>query len=140
VVEDAATGKLKGVEAVIDKDRAATLVGVELEADGLLVLTDVTAVATDFKQPNEKWIRAVSPGMLESMMEQFPDGSMGPKVASAIDFVRKTGGRGWAAIGSLKEAEGILAKTAGTRIEIRPDGKDFIEYYEDAPVSFPKAA
>lgn len=104
------------------------MVGVELKADGLLILTDVPAVATDYKKPGEKWIRTVSPGMLESLAREFPSGSMGPKVASAIDFVRKSGG--WAAIGSLKEAESILAGTSGTRVENHPDGEDFIEYYD----------
>jgi carbamate kinase len=51
---------------------------------------------------------------------------MGPKVESAVEFVKKTGG--WAAIGSLDEADKVFAGTAGTRIEHRVV-EDFIEYY-----------
>lgn len=136
VVQDDETGQLEGVEAVIDKDRAATMVGEALGANGLIILTDVTGVAVDFNKPDQRWIRAVSPGALESLMDEFPDGSMGPKCSSAIDFVRRTGG--WAVIGSLREALGILNQEVGTRIENRGEGSDFIEYYEDAEI--PKAA
>ena len=138
VVFDEETGELRGVEAVIDKDRAATMVGKALEADGLIILTDVTAVALDYNKPGQRWIRKVSPGKLSTLMDQMPDGSMGPKCASAIDFVERTGG--WAAIGSLKEAEGILKGEHGTRIENRQDGSDFIEFYEKHGDVFPQAA
>lgn len=139
VVQDDATGKLVGVEAVIDKDRSAAMIGADLKADGLLILTDVAAVATDYKKPQQKFIRSVSPRKLESLMSHFPDGSMGPKCASAIDFVQRSGG--WAAIGSLKEAREIVAGSAGTRIENREGQEDFIEYYyEEDPENFPNAA
>lgn len=137
VVHDAETDEYRGIEAVIDKDRAATMVGEALGADGLIILTDVTAVALNYDKPERQWIRKVSPGRLASFMDQFPDGSMGPKCASAIDFVQRTGG--WAVIGSLKEAEGILAGEQGTRIENSADGSDFIELYENND-SLPKAA
>ena len=114
------------------------MIGVELQADGLLILTDVTAVALDYKKPGQRWIRAASPSMLESFMDQFPSGSMGPKVASAVEFVQKSGA--WAAIGSLKEAEGILAGKNGTLIKNRSDGKDYIDFYDEDPASFRKAA
>ena len=127
---------MEGVEAVIDKDRAATMIGVELQANGLLILTDVSAVAIQYKKHGEKWIRSVSPSMLARLMDQFPSGSMGPKVASAIDFVRETGR--WSAIGSLNEAEGILAGETGTMIKNRLDGKDYIEFYDRDPQSFPR--
>eukprot|EP00977_Amphora_coffeiformis_P016674 scaffold5220_cov188-Amphora_coffeaeformis.AAC.6 len=133
VVHDAETGEYRGVEAVIDKDRAATMVGAALGADGLIILTDVTAVALQYNTPQQKWIRAVSPGKLAKLMDQFPDGSMGPKCASAIEFVERTGG--WAAIGSLQEASGILQGYQGTRIEHRPDGSDFIEFYDNHELS-----
>ena len=136
VVEDKVSGRLEGVEAVIDKDRAATMIGVELQANGLLILTDVSAVAIQYKKHGEKWIRSVSPSMLARLMDQFPSGSMGPKVASAIDFVRETGR--WSAIGSLNEAEGILAGETGTMIKNRLDGKDYIEFYDRDPQSFPR--
>lgn len=130
VVRDVETGEYCGVEAVIDKDRAATMVGVDLNADGIIILTDVTAVALQYNTPQQQWIRSVSPGKLASLMDQFPDGSMGPKCASAIDFVERAGG--WAAIGSLQEAAGILRGQNGTRIEHSPDGRDFIEFYDNS--------
>ena len=112
------------------------MIGVELQANGLLILTDVSAVAIQYKKHGEKWIRSVSPSMLARLMDQFPSGSMGPKVASAIDFVRETGR--WSAIGSLNEAEGILAGETGTMIKNRLDGKDYIEFYDRDPQSFPR--
>jgi carbamate kinase len=126
VVQDEQTGKLKGVEAVIDKDRAACMLGVSLEANGLLILTDVAGVAKDYNTGQERWIKAVSPDTLAACKADFPEGSMGPKVESAIDFVKKTGG--WAAIGSLNEADKVIAGTAGTRIEER-NGKNYIEFH-----------
>ena len=138
VIQDEVTGALEGVEAVIDKDRAATMIGVELQADGLLILTDVPAVAIDYNKPSQRWIRAASPGMIESFMDKFPSGSMGPKVASAVEFVRRSGA--WAAIGSLKEAEGILAGKNGTLIKNRLDGKDYMDFYDEDLESFSKSA
>lgn len=120
-------GKYEGIEAVIDKDRAATMIGKELGAQGLLILTDVPAVATDYGTEHQKFIKTISPNRLETLTDHFPAGSMGPKVESAIDFVRETGG--WAAIGSLEDASKIIAGEAGTTIsDSAPDG--FIEFHE----------
>jgi carbamate kinase len=124
----------KGVEAVIDKDRAATMMGIALQADGLLILTDVPNVSIDFNTPNEKHIRKVSPSTLQGLMKHFPPGSMGPKIESAIEFVTKTGG--WAAIGSLSEAESILQGASGTTVVMAEgnsgaDGVDHIEFYDE---------
>ena len=133
VIEDKETGELKGIEAVIDKDRAATMIATKLSAQGLLILTDVSAVATDFGDPqNRRWIKVVSPDMLKRMSNHFPDGSMGPKVLSAIDFVEKTPDGGWCAIGSLKEADQILAGEAGTTIT-EEFGPNHIEFYDKLP-------
>ena len=128
VIENKETKELEGVEAVIDKDRAACMMGAALGAQGLLILTDVPAVALNYKEENQRWIRSVSPAALTKLMDQFPAGSMGPKIESAIDFVQKT--KGWAAIGSLNEADLIVAGEAGTRIEER-DEEDFIEFHGD---------
>lgn len=129
-IEDVQSGRFQGIEAVIDKDRAACMMGLDLKADGLLILTDVDAVAVDFGTDHPRWIKAVSPGVLKSLASHFPDGSMGPKVESVIDFVEKSDGHGWAAIGSLKNADKIMMGEAGTLIQDR-DGKDFIEFYEE---------
>ena len=121
-------GKLCGVEAVIDKDRAASMLGVALKAQGLLILTDVPAVATGFGSTTttQRWIRSASPQALKALAHEFPSGSMGPKVESAIEFVEKTGG--WSAIGSLNEADSILRGETGTFV--KPGAYDSIEYYE----------
>ena len=119
-------GKLRGVEAVIDKDRVATMLGIGLGAHGLLILTDVAGAAIDYKTPHEKWIKSASPERLEDLMNHFPAGSMGPKISSAIEFV-KTGG-GWCTIGSLKEAHAMLNRQAGTLVT-GEHGPNHIEYY-----------
>lgn len=117
--------KLRGVEAVIDKDRAATMLGMALGADGLMILTDVSAVAVDYDTPRQKWIKSASPQQLQELMENFPDGSMGPKVSSAIEFTRSGG---WCTIGSLKEADRMMDQRAGTRVT-NEHGPDHIEFY-----------
>lgn len=133
-VQDEKTGHIRGIEAVIDKDRAACRMALDLKADGLMILTDVPGVALDFDSDNPRWIKAVSPGILRTLGEHFPDGSMGPKIQSVIDFVEKSSG-GWAAIGSLNEADKIMAGKAGTLIQYRGEG-DFIEMYDvKAPAS-----
>ena len=123
----------KGVEAVIDKDRAATMMGVALEADGLLILTDVPCVSLDYNTPQERRIKTASPSALVGLMDHFPTGSMGPKVEAAMEFVNKTGG--WAAIGSLKDAESILQGTSGTMISSKllwnPEEDIHLEFYSD---------
>jgi len=126
VMEDPVTGKYIGIEAVIDKDRAATMIGIALQARGLLILTDVPAVATDFGKSDQMYIRSVAAQKLASMHHHFPAGSMGPKVEAAVEFVEKTGG--WAAIGSLQDAPKILSGHAGTTI-LGNAPADFIEYY-----------
>jgi carbamate kinase len=130
VIDDDDGKNLRGVEAVIDKDHAASMLGSALAAQGLLILTDVQAVATNFKSKCPKWIRSASPQALKALMAdgEFPSGSMGPKIESAIEFVESTGG--WSAIGSLNEADMILRGEAGTMI--RPGtADDDIEYYKD---------
>jgi carbamate kinase len=67
ITEDPETGHLTGIEAVIDKDRAACLVGTSLKATGLLILTDVPGVAVGYGSKDEKWIKQVSPNKLKSL-------------------------------------------------------------------------
>ena len=101
----------------------------DLKADGLMILTDVPGVALDFGSDHPRWIKAASPSMLRSLGDHFPDGSMGPKIQSAIDFVEQSSG-GWAAIGSLKEADKIVAGKAGTLVK-NCGGEDFLEMYNE---------
>lgn len=118
-----ADGKLEGIEAVIDKDRASRVLAEGLEADAFLILTDVQAVATKFGQPDSQGIRRATPEVMEAL--NFAAGSMGPKVEAAIAFVRN-GGK-MAAIGSLDQAAEILTSDSGTVISNDVPGG--ISYY-----------
>src|SRR5207244_10504983 len=104
VIRDA-DGHLQGIEAVVDKDHTTALLAEALEADVLLLLTDVPAVLRDFGRPGESPIRRASPLVLRR--ERFPAGSMGPKVAAACRFVELTGDM--AAVGALRDAPASLA-------------------------------
>nr|WP_316656169.1 carbamate kinase [uncultured Gellertiella sp.] len=108
-----AEGQIKGIEAVIDKDRASALLAVGLHADRLLLLTDVDAVYLDYGTPTA---RAVTRAGAESVAAgTFAAGSMGPKVEAAAQFASATGHP--AAIGRLEDALALLNGKAGTRIE-----------------------
>ena len=115
------SGGMEGVEAVIDKDRTAALLAQELNADALLMLTDVAAVMRDWGTPTEAAISKITPDALDQM--SFAAGSMGPKIAAASAFVRSGGAM--AGIGRLQDARAILDGHAGTRItkggSLRPD-------------------
>lgn len=108
-------GALKGVEAVVDKDLASALLAGALEADKLLLLTDVDAVYLDFDRPGARPIRRASPETLRR--QGFAAGSMGPKVEAAAGFVEASGNS--AAIGRLEDAIVLLRGDAGTQIEVK---------------------
>ncbi len=103
-------GKLQGVEAVIDKDLAAAVLAEALEADALLLLTDVPAVMRGFGTSAAEPIFRATPAAMRAT--RFAAGSMGPKVAAVCRFVEVTGDVG--AIGALEDAAAILAGKAGT--------------------------
>ena len=103
-------GKLRGIEAVVDKDLTAAVLAEALEADVLLVLTDVPCVERGFGTPEARPILRTTPGALRR--EQFPAGSMGPKVDAVCRFVELTGDM--AAIGRLEDAVEIIEGKAGT--------------------------
>jgi carbamate kinase len=104
--------RLVGVEAVVDKDLASSLLSRELEADLFVIATDVDGVYADWGKPSQARIERTTPDEIEA--GDFPAGSMGPKVSSAAEFVRATSRR--AAIGSLEEIDGLVAGTAGTNV------------------------
>jgi carbamate kinase len=104
--------QLVGVEAVVDKDLASSLLSRELDADLFVMATDVDGVYVDWGKPTQTRIDRTTPDELEAI--DFPAGSMGPKVSAATEFVRATGKR--AAIGSLERIEGMVAGTAGTNV------------------------
>jgi carbamate kinase len=102
----------RGVEAVIDKDRTASLLAQEVGAQALVMLTDVPAIQKGFGTPEAEDIQRTCPAELKAMASEFPAGSMGPKVEAAMEFVEATGG--FAAIGSLADAPAIVRQEAGT--------------------------
>ncbi len=103
---------LTGVDAVVDKDYVAALVAAELQADLLVLLTDVDGVMSDYGTPRQRLMREVSVDELAAL--SFPAGSMGPKVSAACRFVRETGKP--AAIGSLTAADDVIGARAGTQL------------------------
>ncbi len=107
-----ADGSHTGVEAVIDKDLASSLLARSLKADALLLLTDVDAVYRDFGTPKADAILQASPEQLRQL--SFAPGSMAPKVEAACEFVEATGGV--AAIGRLDQVQEIVRNEAGTRV------------------------
>ncbi len=117
-------GKLHGVEAVVDKDRASRCLAEGLEADGLILLTDVPAVETDFGKPDSREIKECTPQEFETF--PFAAGSMGPKVESVCHFVRSGGKFG--AIGALDRATDILEGRSGTFVKMDVPGG--ITYYD----------
>ena len=82
-----ADGTLRGVEAVVDKDLSTSLLARSVDADALLLLTDVPALELDFGTSNARPISSITTRALEQMT--FPAGSMGPKVTAACRFVRE---------------------------------------------------
>jgi carbamate kinase len=111
VVRDEVEG-WKGVEAVIDKDRTASLLAQEVGAHALVMLTDVPNVQQGFGTPEARDIRKTTVSEMKAMAPDLPAGSMGPKVQAAVEFVEATGG--FAAIGSLADAQAIVRQEAGT--------------------------
>jgi carbamate kinase len=109
---------LTGVEAVVDKDLASAVLAREIEADRFVVATDADAVYVDYGTPTQRAVAAAHPDALREM--SFPAGSMGPKVAAAVEFVTTSGHD--ARIGALDDLASVLAGTAGTRISMEVDG------------------
>ena len=102
------------VDAVIDKDHTAALLARGLDADMLVILTDVPGVISDFGAPDARVIAAATPALLRS--RPLPAGSMGPKVEAVCDFVDATGRR--AAIGPLEHTEEVVDGTIGTQLAL----------------------
>jgi carbamate kinase len=103
---------LRGVEAVVDKDLAAALLAEKLEADLLLLLTDVSNVYANWGTESAAAVGASTPAALRAL--PFEAGSMGPKVDAVCTFVERTGRR--AAIGALDDVAAIVAGRAGTQL------------------------
>jgi carbamate kinase len=111
-----ANGGFQGVEAVIDKDRASALLASELGVDIFAISTDTDYVYLDYKKPTQRPLQCVSADELETHFRagHFPPGNMGPKVESALRFLR-AGGRE-VIISSYEHLCDAVAGKAGTRI------------------------
>jgi carbamate kinase len=103
-------GRLSGVDAVIDKDRASALLARELEAERLIILTEVPAVYRNFGDSDQEEIRELSRADAEALLPQLSEGSMLPKIEAALAFAGET------LITSFDALEGALAGGAGTRV------------------------
>ena len=109
-------GIYEGVEAVIDKDRTAALVATSMDADTLVILTDVPAAAIGFGKPWEKWLGEVRASEMEMYLQrrEFGEGSMGPKVDASLAFLRSGGRR--AIITDPPSLGRAMRNETGTRI------------------------
>jgi carbamate kinase len=103
-------GRLSGVDAVIDKDRASALLARELDAEGLIILTEVPAVYRGFGEEDQEEIRDLSRSDAEALLPQLAEGSMRPKIESALGFGGET------LITNIDSLGAALAGNAGTRI------------------------
>jgi carbamate kinase len=116
VVDDGGAA-LRGVEAVIDKDLTAALLGRALAADTLVIATDVASVMVGFGTPSSRPLHRVTPAELRGLAAagEFARGSMGPKVEAALRFVEGGGAR--AVITSLEHiADAVRTDDVGTQL------------------------
>ncbi len=113
---------LEGVDAVVDKDRAAEVMARDIEADVLLILTNVDGVYRDFGTEQETLLEVLDDEAAEALLAagEFGRGSMAPKVEAAASFVR-AGGRA-AHIARLDEGLAAVQGRAGTTITRKADG------------------
>lgn len=115
VIMDVRAGSIEkttGVEAVIDKDLASALLAIKLDADHLIILTDVDGIYAEWMQPGQRLLRSTTVTELQTL--DFAEGSMGPKVEAACRFVRETGKQVF--IGNLQAASAVVSGAAGTRV------------------------
>lgn len=105
-------GRLRGAEAVIDKDLASSVLAADLDADLFIIATDVDGAYLDWGKPEQRRIAQADPKSLREY--GFAKGSMGPKVEAACRFVEKSGKT--AVIGALDKIDEILAGRSGTRV------------------------
>lgn len=114
-------GKLRGVEAVIDKDYTAALLSRSVDADLFIILTAVDHVSLNYGSEDERPLRRISVSEARRHLGegQFPPGSMGPKIEAAISFAESGGGS--VLITSVEALPEALEERAGTRIV--PDGQ-----------------
>ena len=110
---------LEGVDAVVDKDRAAAILGRDIGADVLVILTDVDRVYLDFGTPAQRALERLTVAEAEALLagSELGSGSMAPKVEAAAEFVRRGGTR--AIIARLDQGREAVAGQAGTEISAK---------------------
>ena len=115
VVEDA-PGVYRGVEAVVDKDFASGLLAANLGVPVFVVSTGVEKVAIRFRKPDQRFLDRLTVAEARRYLEagEFPEGSMGPKVRAAIEFIERGGAR--AIITSPAHLEEAIAGRTGTHV------------------------
>ena len=108
--------KFRGVEAVIDKDLASSILAREIKADIFVIVSDVEGAGINWGGPEQKVLRQTPLAEMEKYVGdgQFPAGSMGPKVEALMQFAKATGNRG--IICHLEDIEKAVAGEAGTEI------------------------
>ncbi|MGD8285051.1 MAG: carbamate kinase [Desulfobacterales bacterium] len=108
--------KFRGVEAVIDKDLASSVLAQEIKVNIFVIASDVEGAAINWGKADQKMLRKVPLAEMEKYVQQgqFPAGSMGPKVEAIMQFFKATGNRG--VICQLKDIEKAIAGKAGTEI------------------------
>jgi carbamate kinase len=110
-------GLFQGVEAVIDKDYAASLVAREVKADLFIILTNVDKVYLNYGKPDEEPIGAMTVKQAKKLLSkgQFPPGSMGPKIKAAIEYIQ--GGGKEVLITSANHLKASMINRSGTKIK-----------------------
>ena len=117
-VARASDARLHGIEAVIDKDHACALLACKVNADFLLLLTDVDSVYCGWGTVSARAV--ASAGLNDLDPTEFEPGSMRPKIEAALEFAQKTGKR--AVIGRLEDAAGLIAGSIGTSFDVSQVG------------------
>jgi carbamate kinase len=107
-------GRLTGLDAVIDKDRASSVLAIALGAERLVIVTDVEAVSRGWGTAAQEEVRELDVRAAEALLPELATGSMGPKLEAALAFARTTGR--YALITSAAALAEALAGRAGTRI------------------------
>jgi carbamate kinase len=109
--------RIEGIDAVVDKDRAAAVLACAIDAEVLLILSNVDAVYSEFDTPAQKKLAALTLAEAEALLQtdELGQGSMAPKVEAAVSFVKDGGQR--AIIARLDEGLEALSGDAGTTIQ-----------------------
>jgi carbamate kinase len=111
---------LEGLDAVVDKDRVSSILATQLEAEVLMILTNVDAVFEEWGTPRARPIRRMTVAQAERMIAEgsLDAGGMKPKIEAASAFVRRSGGR--SIIARLSDGPAALRGETGTTIEGAP--------------------